>query len=1219
MSFGAEFFQPATTSPRSLRRSARDASMDSGQVSIFLCKIQSVFQSLMDSQDKKPVPRFSSFKFPQAPPPEADRPSERSRESARRDERPRHHSSRHRSHRDRSRSREHRRERREHRHSHRKDGHRGEVASERRTDSKPVVKETKDEDTDLFVIDRKGDRYNLIYGTIHRYNVPAYRRFGRGGVLGLPRNHRIDRDTSEGGALVIRTTAEFADSGKLKSRNILSGLRKQKGKLLRVRPQPISESTADEQDYLSLNISSHRGDRDNLREVDSDDDKFAYRSIHGKAKPEEHIPSDLEAVSDTDSDNEGFRVDLNEEIKQTNAELTRKTQENPTDVGAWLRLIDHQTAVLSGAEESRPLTYAERTGLADIKMSIYEKALKQIGQHSGRERLLLGLLEEGAKLWDTKKLLQRWQTTLKANSQFISLWVRYLDFRQTQFLDFTYERCLTTFIECLKLNQSSPNSPEKVYVQNYLFLRMTLFMRESGFAEHAVGLWQAILELTFFRPEGFTLHTDREKVLPEFMEFWESEVARIGEPGAKGWKSGSSAAMDLKGPSTTEPVSRKSVFKSWAATEKERTANARVPARSLDELEDDDPYRVIISSDLWEILSIFWEPTVSDLAEVLLDSFLYFCHLPPLISPSNMQTTKRWAGDNFLRNEFMSSSELGIEDWFPRDTNTDSSTAAPFSFPHTNFIQTIDTLFRNQQTWFSSFDSWAKAAVNTQSDVDPDWVRRALRLLVEANLAKDDLAEYALALEFACNRKEAKKFAKSLLKKRSSNLHLYNAYALIECRSGNTSAAEHVWATTLSMSKSFSDQDRVDNGILWRTWIWECLEARDVARASHLLLALPQQSVDLKSLATSQPTFGATNLLKMHNVSQPQLPPGIYSNHLQFLSDAQEHALAARKASVYVAYTDCSVILSYLTYSLDLEKSLEPYSAAFTRLSTLPAHDSSFKSFTTELLHQSRAKLLYHHISQGNAYKPSHIRALLTESITLHPHNIIFLSLFAWNESRNRIEERVRGVIRDVTTAATTQATKHDSILNTQIPITSHLFSIYTELNRPVYAGSTLHSVRAAFEKAIADPTPDSSDPNRPTGTSNTGAHSNLTLWKLYILFELSRGNINRAKAIFYRAVRACPWSKELVMLAFTHLRADVVRQRNGETDASVSGKVQGKEEGMGFEELRRVYNVLVEKELRVHLDVEGVLDEVVAKREGVGNLPIDIPEDAESDEEMQV
>lgn len=820
-------------------------------------------------QEKKPVPKFSSFKFPQAPPPEADRSSERhSREAARREEKSRHRSSRHRSHRDRSRSRERRREHRDrdHRHSHRKDAH---VREEVTAASRPIVKEAREEDTDLFIIDLKGDRHNLLYGTLHRYSVPAYHRVGRGSVLGLPRRYKIDRET-EGNTLVLRTNDWPTDSTRLKSKNILAGLRKQKGRLLRVRSEPVSDAADtipdSAKDYLPLNISAHRKRRDGLQEADSDDEKYAYRSIHGKAKPEQDIPSDVEAVSETDSENEGFRVDLNGEIKQTNVELSRKTEESPSDVGAWLRLIDHQDSLLSGAEgESRPLTYAERTSLADIKISLYEKALKKVGQKPAKERLLLGLLEEGAKLWDTKKLSGKWQSTLKSNSQFIGLWIKYLDFRQTQFVDFTYDRCLATFIDCLKLNQASPNGPEKVYVQNYLFLRLALFIREAGFAEHAVGLWQAILELTFLGPEGLE-HSDRETVLSNFMAFWESEAARIGELGAQGWKSENNGSVDQKTPSPMPEVNPKSIFKSWMTCERERILRAQLPARSLDELDDDDPYRVIISSDLQEILSLLWE---SNSAEVLIDSFLYFCHLPPLTTPENAQTTSSWAGDSFLRNEFMCDPESTLDDWFRPETNTENPAAAPISFPHPNFIQTLDTLFAGQQTWFTSFESWIKAITNTQSDMDPDWVRRCLRLLVEANPENDDLAEYALALEFAYNTKEAKKLAKSLLKKRSSSLRLYNAYALMECRSGNHSAAEHVWATALSMSKTFAEQDRVDNGILWRTWIWELLEARETARMSHLLLALPQQSVDLKSLTeeSGQPAFSTTNLLKMHNVS----------------------------------------------------------------------------------------------------------------------------------------------------------------------------------------------------------------------------------------------------------------------------------------------------------------------------------------------------------------
>lgn len=821
------------------------------------------------SQEKKPVPKFASFKVPPAPPPQADRSSERhSRETARRDERSRHHSSRHRSHRDHSPSRERRREHRGSRHSHRRDGRAEDAASERRTESKPPVTEIKEEDNDLFIIDTKGDRYNVIYGTLHRYSIPQYRRFGRGSVLGLPRSHKIDRDT-EGNALVIRTGAWKSDSSKLKSNNILSGLRRDKGKLFRVRPQLISDVAADiSEDFLPLNVSGRRQGREGLEKADSDDEKYAYRSIHGEAKPEQYLPSDVEAMSETDSDDEGLRIGVNEEIKQTNAELIRKTQENPTDVSAWLQLIDHQDVLLTGTkEESRSLTYAERTSLADIKISLYQKALKQVGNCSVKEHLLLGLLEEGAKLWDTKKLSEQWQNTLKSNSQFIGLWVKYLDFRQTQFLDFTYDRCLSTFVDCLKLNQSSPDSPEKVYVQNYLFLRLTLFIREAGFAEHSVGLWQAILELTFFRPEGLDLHKDREKMFSHFVEFWESEVARIGEPGAKGWKSESSASIEPISSPETDTILPNSVFKSWTATERKRIAKARLPARSLDELEDDDPYRVVISSDLEYILSLICE---TNSADVLIDSFLYFCHLPPLTSPKNTQTTGRWASDNFLRNEFMSNPEATLEDWFVRlDQKTESSAAAPLSFPHPNFIQTLDTLFAGNQTWFSSFESWIKLALNIQSSIDPGWVRRALRLLIEANPANDDLAEYALALEFAYNSKEAKKLAKSLLKKRSSSLRLYNAYALVEYRSENHSAAEHVWATALSMGKTLGDNDRADNGLLWRTWIWESLEARDLVRVSRLLDALPHHSVDLKSLTetSGQPTFSATSLLKIQNVS----------------------------------------------------------------------------------------------------------------------------------------------------------------------------------------------------------------------------------------------------------------------------------------------------------------------------------------------------------------
>ncbi|GLA79523.1 hypothetical protein AtubIFM56815_000319 [Aspergillus tubingensis] len=1147
------------------------------------------------SQEKKSIPRFASFKPRPAPPSEADRPPGRpSRDTSDRDVKSSHHSrhrSRHSSHHDRSRSRERRRSHREHRSFRKEASHRRREPTPeypRASTSTRTVKHPPEEASDLYVIDSKGDRYNLIYGTLHRYSVPQYYRVGRGNVLGLPSSYKIDRESAVEDVLIV-TNEKKEGKSKKKTKNLLAGLDKGRSRLFRIRPESLLDAAAEtSRDYISLSVSRN-GKHLDLLEVDSDDDKHAYRSIHGKAKPEDDLPSDVEAVSDTDSDKEGGRSDPDHEIKQRNAELLQIVEKHPDDVSAWLTLIDHQESLLRGPErEFGSLTYAEKMGLADIKLSLYEKALKKVGPSPAKDRLLLGLLEEGAKLWDTKKLSAQWQTILKSNSEYINLWIRYLDFRQTEFLDFTYERCLATFLECLRLNKSSFDKPEKTQIHFYLFLRLTLFIREAGFTEHAAALWQGLLELTFYRPGSLEGSKGPEEVIPAFLEYWESEVSRIGEVGAKGWKNEGNVLRNANSSEKLQfQLNPKAVFASWAPSERERIVNARLPARSIDDSEENDPYRVIIAPDLEEILSLAWQPTP---VGVLIDSFFYFSHLPPVSSVDNWGTTSRWNGDGFVQNEFASNFYATLADWLPGvAADIEPTVASPMLFPHQNYIITLDTLFADPAKWFSALKTWSDATSNSQSDVDPVWVRRAVRSLIEAQPEDDDLAEYGLALDLACKSKDARKFAKSLLKKRSSSLRLYNAYALIERRFGNQAAADHVWATSLSMSKSFPDRDRVDSIIVWRTWIWELLDAGNAAQASHLLLSMPQNSIDLKILsdASSNPSFSPTSLLKIHS----------------YISEAQEIGLANEKPIVFTSCIDCLAILSYLSNSLDLSSSLEYYHNAFARLAALPDQSKSFANFTTELLHQSRARLLYYHIRTSGIYKPSHIRSLLSESISVSRHNTMFLSLFAWNESRFRIEERVRDTIRDITSINTNT----DNLTAAPVPITTHLFSIYTEVNRPTYAGSTMHSVRAAFEKAIGD--------TIHQGSNTSTGHSSITIWKLYILFELSRNDIQRAKTVFYRGMRACPWSKELIMLAFTHLRADVIREQYPQESR--------KGDGMGFDELRHVYNVLVEKGLRIHLDIENELDEIAVEMErkrissGSG-LPITMPEDKDSEDEMQ-
>ncbi|KAL4791863.1 NRDE-2, necessary for RNA interference-domain-containing protein [Aspergillus venezuelensis] len=1155
-------------------------------------------------QEKKAIPRFASFK-PKPAPPDNDRPSELpSRERVEADDKARHRSrdSRHRSKHEsrdghRSRSRGRRSDRREYHRSRKHTSHWEKEHVREPTPPPPrdTLKELSKEPADLYIVDRKGDKYNLIYGTLHRYSVPLYYRIGKGRVLGLPSNYRIDRESIGENQIIVRSDGTRTDSSKSRSKRLLSKPERAPPRLLRVRPtsfanDPISSS----EDFVPLRDSRRTRHEIIPGASDTEDEKYGYRSIHGKLKPDGDVGSDLEPVSDSESDEEGTRQDPDSDIKQRNVELSRGVEQRPTDVDAWLGLIDHQETVLRGsARQSSTLTHAEQNSLADIKISLYEKALKNIGQGHGRDRLLVGVLEEGSKLWDTKKLLARWHSTLKSNSQYISLWIKYLDFRQTEFLNFSYDSCFATFIECLRLNQASPDGPEKSRVHMYLFLRLTLFLREAGYMEQAVGFWQGIFELTFFPPQGQNIR-EAEVLLSTFGDFWDSEVPRIGELGAKGWKNSNTAPLEPKEFEPQFHLNPKSMLASWTACEQERILNAQLPARSLDEPED-DPYRVILATDLQQIF-----PLASQLTSTseLVDSFIYFCQLPPILNVFNYRTTGRWMGDGFLRNDVSAISYAKLDDWLSV-SRSDHESTSPTVFSNQHFLHASDTYFADTGSWFYSFEPWLKATSDPAHTVVRDWVRRTFRLLVDAMPSDEDLADYTVAVEIACNVKEAKKYAKSLLKKRSSSLRLYNAYALIERRSGNYAAADHVWSTAISMSKSLAHEQKVDSILLWHTWIWELLEARNMAHAAHLLLSMPQNNIDHTAFpdASSSLSFGATHLLRIR----------------QYISEIQESAIANHKPNIIKACTDLQAILTYLSNAQELSKSLKPYTTTIQRLSILPKSDTTepFIYFTTELLHQSRARLVYHHLRTSTLYKPFHIRTILQESMALYPHNTIFLSLFAWNESRFRIEERVRDIMRDITTTARPSSISSDITKDNSIPITTHLFSIYTELNRPTYAGSTMHSARAAFERALGNSTLSSSTS---PSTSTSTVKSSISLWKLYILFELHQNDITRAKSVFYRAMRACPWSKDILMLAFTHLREDVV-----ESGANGKGK------GMNIHELRHVYNVLIEKELRIHVDIEGVLDEIGTRmeREGEGGMLGRLLDDkdgvGDGDEEMQL
>ncbi|KAJ9664086.1 hypothetical protein H2201_005326 [Coniosporium apollinis] len=969
---------------------------------------------------------------------------------------------------------------------------------------------TWDEDVELFTVDRKGDVANLTYGGLHRYSIPPYRRIGYGSVLGLSAHYRIDRTLTTDKAIVIAD----GRSKVTRERYLLAKPGRQEQRALRL---VIPSKQEDEALHLAqfVPLQSSRKRKRGSETPGSPGNEVDYRSIEGKAKPDRrpHPDSDLEYASDSSGAGQDKLRDAELAARLRNAELSGRAKTEGS-VEAWLDLIEHQEAmILTYPYTSTELSGSQQRAVAEIRISMYEEALREIGpSQAHRVRLLLGLMEESSKVQEPRKLAIQWQGILKQSAaapgrqdtlESVDLWMKYLDFVQTTFVEFKYDTCRKAFEDCLaslagsydELHTSDMVTAEKLQHRQlqcriseaslYVLLRLTTMMLEAGYHERATALWQALLEYHLFRPTEL-LHAKTEELLAAFEDFWESEVPRIGENAWHGWRT-----FYEKGGAPPEPViipldihvDPNDCFRDFVRKEEACMLALRNPGRIGDEAGEDDPYHTILFSDLKDYLA--WSPaTLSPL--MLVQAFLKFNKLPPL--PDRGQSTvQSWWLDSFLRND-----HLGVH-----------AEQAPMPY----FRTTTDLLFSNPMT----------------ADMSPEWLQQVVKGL--AYTVEDDfVAEYYLAFEFHNFRSGAAKAAKALLKKRPNSLRLYNSYALIEARAGNTSVSDRVFSTAITMSKTLPENARREVVLLWHAWVWEALRSSDISAAMQRMLSI----VDARPIAPAADPVKEAGAVSIAPASLLKIKTTLSEGRDAYLPDPHHHYLG-------VLYADLLALLAYLTHSgqgcTDLPAALELYQSSLASLTYATATSAAI-----ETLHQHRTNLLLFHVTNSKAYHPSIIRSALSESIDFCPNNTIFLEAFATTEARFRLDDRVRAALSPILTSK-------DST------VVSWAFAIANEMQRPVHLGSTVHSVRRLFERAVA---------------SRAGRNS-AALWGWWVRWEAgTAGDLMRGKEVFLRGLTRLPWCKAFVMLAFKLLR-DI----------------------MSFEELRRVYDVMVEKELRVHVDLE--------------------------------
>ena len=272
--------------------------------------------------------------------------------------------------------------------------------------------------------------------------------------------------------------------------------------------------------------------------------------------------------------------------------------------------------------------------------------------------------------------------------------------------------------------------------------------------ELAVAVWQGLLEFNFFAPPNtFSETADPNSPLALFEAFWDSEVSRAGEVGAKGWGAYAPDDAPYTAPGVHVNAARAigtlgTIAQSWLESEHQHSIAARAVARTTDDLLDEDPYRVVLYSDVKDFLLRF---SSSGGREALVAALLAFCRLSPTSFPDLDRKTNDWWRDSFIRSELLEQHSDAFARWSEGNTGESEALRAPpgaFDFTFGNSIVTPDTLYAEKGIWFTSMESWATKYRNGEGPVDALWVRQVLKGLVMSRTGGPALAEIYLAFEW---------------------------------------------------------------------------------------------------------------------------------------------------------------------------------------------------------------------------------------------------------------------------------------------------------------------------------------------------------------------------------------------------------------------------------------------------------------------------------------
>jgi hypothetical protein len=152
----------------------------------------------------------------------------------------------------------------------------------------------------------------------------------------------------------------------------------------------------------------------------------------------------------------------------------------------------------------------------------------------------------------------------------------------------------------------------------------------------------------------------RNDQVAQLEEFWESEVPRIGEEGARGWAAWVSSGRKQRttakpGPTVSSQVTDLDPYRQWAARELQSGRTQCMPCRSSDDAQD--PYSTTLFSDVQPLLSPLQHQSAKDAFRKAWLSILGL-HIPgfaaSLSSSGEINWDDRWSESQLTEPSYLS-------------------------------------------------------------------------------------------------------------------------------------------------------------------------------------------------------------------------------------------------------------------------------------------------------------------------------------------------------------------------------------------------------------------------------------------------------------------------------------------------------------------------------------------------------------------------------------